>query len=224
MGRPEGRRRWERFRASGNYTAPAALPNPNALTDYGDERGCDFGERVECGDDFESDADAVRDESGEHGHRKLFDHADRHEFYFRRAGDAGQYAADDDVCLGDATDGERKRIDFGRVFGDGGESRSGQQQLEQRELSDWRVAAGFGLQPDVDSGGRELERVCSLLAGERMESGYFYGGGRFQFDGDYQFHWRLDRAASRISARDNIRDRRSGFRTRSRMRSSRRFR
>ena len=62
------------------------IAESECVDDYGDERGQDFGERIERGDDFESDADAGGDDSGEHGHRELFDHADGDEFYFGRSG------------------------------------------------------------------------------------------------------------------------------------------
>ena len=75
---------------------------------YGDQRCDDVGERVERGHDFESDADAGGDESGEHRDGEFYDHAYGDEFYFGRAGDAQRHGADDYVCLVDATDGERE--------------------------------------------------------------------------------------------------------------------
>ena len=74
------------------------------VDDHGDERRVEFGECVERGHDFESDTDAFRDQSGEHGDGQLFDHADRDELYFGRKGDAGEYGVDDDFCFVDATD------------------------------------------------------------------------------------------------------------------------
>jgi len=94
------------------------------VDDYGDERGDDFGERIKRGDDFESDADAGWGESGEHGDWQLFDHADRDEFYFGRAGVFERDDADDEFCFFDAAHRERERIDVWNLCVDGGESRS----------------------------------------------------------------------------------------------------
>jgi hypothetical protein len=78
------------------------------VDDHSDERGSDFGERVERGDDFESDADPGGRESGKHGDGQLFDHLDGNEFCFGRAGDAKRHGADDDICFFDAAFGERE--------------------------------------------------------------------------------------------------------------------
>ncbi len=195
------------------------------VDDHGDERGDDFGRRDECGDDFESDADACGRESGEHGDGKFFHHVDRDEFYFGRAGDAERHGADDDFCFFDAAHGERERIDFGNLFADGGESRPGKQQFEQSKFSDWQFAAAdFGVQPDVAGTGREFEWICSLFVEQSVESGHFSGGGGFEFDRRSSISSAGASGCIRILGRGNIRARTSEFRTRLRGRGRRRFR
>jgi hypothetical protein len=162
------------------------LAESRFIDDYGDQRRDDLGQWIKRGDDFESDADAGRGESGEHGDWQLFDHADGDEFYFWRAGIFERHRADDELCFFDAAYRERERIDVWNLCVDGGESRSGKQQLEQFEFSNRQLAAtDFGVQPDVAGTGRELEWICSLFVEQPVESGHFDGGGGLELDGDY---------------------------------------
>ena len=73
---------------SGNYTAPATLPNPNALTITATSAATTTASGSSAVTILNPTPTLVGTNPASTGTGSFFDHADRHEFYLGRAGDA----------------------------------------------------------------------------------------------------------------------------------------